>query len=150
MRSANKKFGNVGDIEILLAPNGQDEIIQAWDAKYGKVYLLEELGELTDKIGNHKSLEKVGFVVNGEPLIKQEVEEKLNEISEIYGLDVDLLSFDSWLSYILKENQISFESVAKDWLSVYVDYICLKNPKSAPIEEPTEMWLEELSVALKT
>lgn len=37
MRSANKKHGNVGDIELIT-----DEIIvEAWDAKYGKTYLLE-------------------------------------------------------------------------------------------------------------
>lgn len=35
MRSANKKHGNIGDVEILEAR----QIIESWDAKYGKAYL---------------------------------------------------------------------------------------------------------------
>ena len=35
MRSANKKHGNIGDIELM---EGHD-IIESWDAKYGKSYL---------------------------------------------------------------------------------------------------------------
>ncbi len=35
MRSANKKHGNIGDLEVLEKSN----IIEAWDAKYGKAYL---------------------------------------------------------------------------------------------------------------
>lgn len=42
MRSANKKHGNIGDIEILQAR----QIIESWDAKYGKSYLRDELSTL--------------------------------------------------------------------------------------------------------
>lgn len=41
MRSANKKHGNVADIEVT-APNNGDYVIEAWDAKYGKPYLRDE------------------------------------------------------------------------------------------------------------
>lgn len=149
MRSANKKFGNIGDIELLLAPNGQDEIIQAWDAKFGKSYMLEELGELTDKLGNHKNLQEVGFVVDGQPEIRTEIEDKLTEISDIYGVEVKLFSFESWLNYILSNNRVEFDEIAMDWLLSYISYICLKKPDVAPIEEPTEVWLEELIAILK-
>ena len=46
MRSANKKHGNIGDVELR---EGR-VIVEAWDAKYGKPYLRDELEELRDKI----------------------------------------------------------------------------------------------------
>ena len=46
MRSANKKHGNVGDIELMEL----SVIVEAWDAKYGKPYLRDELEELRDKL----------------------------------------------------------------------------------------------------
>ena len=36
MRSANKKHGNIGDIEVLSRSKSGSYIIQAWDAQYGK------------------------------------------------------------------------------------------------------------------
>ena len=42
MRSANKKHGNIGDIEIVKKHGGL-EILESWDAKYGKPYLRDEL-----------------------------------------------------------------------------------------------------------
>ncbi|UJP05122.1 MAG: hypothetical protein LZF61_09825 [Nitrosomonas sp.] len=49
MRSANKKHGNIGDVELLE----DDEIIESWDAKYGKAYLRDELDEVMEKANNH-------------------------------------------------------------------------------------------------
>jgi len=49
MRSANKKHGNIGDIELSFSPQGND-IIESWDAKYGKTYLRDELEELNEKL----------------------------------------------------------------------------------------------------
>lgn len=36
MRSANKKHGNVADIEIVGGGLGRSYVVEAWDAKYGK------------------------------------------------------------------------------------------------------------------
>lgn len=44
MRSANKKHGNIGDIELLE----DRQIVEAWDAKYGKSYLRDEIEELSE------------------------------------------------------------------------------------------------------
>ena len=49
MRSANKKHGNIGDIEVTTTEKSLS-IIEAWDAKYGKTYFRDELEELRDKI----------------------------------------------------------------------------------------------------
>jgi hypothetical protein len=59
MRSANKKHGNIGDVEILQSK----EIIESWDSKFGKTYLREELEELVDKLEAHSSVEIVGFII---------------------------------------------------------------------------------------
>jgi len=60
MRSANKKHGNIGDIEILQAR----QIIESWDAKYGKSYLRDELEELADKLEAHPAVVLAGFVTS--------------------------------------------------------------------------------------
>jgi hypothetical protein len=36
MRSANKKHGNIGDIEITTGKRDSLHIVESWDAKYGK------------------------------------------------------------------------------------------------------------------
>lgn len=145
MRSANKKFGNIGDIEILSSEEGSNNIIQAWDAKYGRTYLFDELGELTDKLASHKGLEDVGFVTIDTPELTNEIEERLTEVRETFGIDVKLMTFREWVEYMLKENSLILKDVAGKWLSNYVDYICLREKDIAPIEEPTEVWLDELN-----
>ena len=57
MRSANKKHGNIGDIELLE----NNEIVESWDAKYGKNYLRDEIDEVSEKLEYHEKVETVGF-----------------------------------------------------------------------------------------
>lgn len=59
MRSANKKHGNIGDVEII----DNDQIIESWDAKFGKSYLRDELEELNEKLAMHPLVERAGFVI---------------------------------------------------------------------------------------
>ena len=63
MRSANKKHKNVGDVEILLN-TGSTIILEAWDAKYGKEDLREEVEELSEKLQDHPDCALAGFVAN--------------------------------------------------------------------------------------
>ena len=77
MKSANKKFGNIGDIEVISCSEAETEIIEAWDAKYAKPYLYDELGELEDKLPSHKAISQAGFVCNTEPIIRDDINEKL-------------------------------------------------------------------------
>lgn len=60
MRSANKKHGNVGDIELTIG----NTIIEAWDAKYGKPYLRDELEELKDKLLLVPDVKIAGFITD--------------------------------------------------------------------------------------
>ena len=79
MRSANKKHGNIGDIEVVAGLQGM-HIIESWDAKYGKSYLRDELEELKDKLGEHPETAVAGFVVNQTPDLTSEIADRTDEL----------------------------------------------------------------------
>lgn len=74
MRSANKKHGNVGDIEL----SSDEIIVEAWDAKYGKTYLLDELDELRDKLIDNPGVEVAGFVADRSGMTDSQCYKKAN------------------------------------------------------------------------
>ena len=148
MRSANKKHGNVGDIEILE----DDEIIIAWDAKYGKGYLREEVEEAVEKVRHHKSVEVVGFVTTSDIERTGEITKRITEIKELHGIDITILSFKEWVQYTFKsieENTgCSEEDITKSWITNYCSYLCQKRRDIAPIDEPCLKWVDELQQLL--
>lgn len=101
MRSANKKHGNIGDIELLEKPNSM-LIAEAWDAKYGKNYLRDELEELKDKLENHPETRLAGFISSLEPLDKEEISIRKSEIEEEYGVKILFYSIQDWYSESVK------------------------------------------------
>ena len=82
MRSANKKHGNIGDIE--LEQDGQ--IIESWDAKFGKAYLRDELEELGDKLGAHPGVVVAGFVTSVAPERIAELGARIAELRDLHGV----------------------------------------------------------------
>ena len=74
MKSANKKNKNIGDIEIVEEDNIKF-IYEAWDCKYGKTYLSNELFELKEKL--HEETRVVGFIFNSTIEIKKEIQDKI-------------------------------------------------------------------------
>lgn len=92
MRSANKKHGNIGDIEILQAR----QIIESWDAKYGKPYLRDELEELADKLEAHPTVALAGFVTSVEPERREELTSRRQEIEDEFGISLEILTFRDW------------------------------------------------------
>ena len=141
MRNANKKHGNVGDIEIQ--ENGQ--IIEAWDAKYGKPYLRDELEELGEKIGAHPLLQTVGFVCNLEPDLRPEVKERQADLGELHGLSVEILTLEEWFAYQTKNAP---DTTAWRWMMAYAESLAQRRPIVAPIDEPCFVWLRDLQTAL--
>lgn len=141
MRCANKKFGNIGDIELLAGLEGSSEIIEAWDAKYGKNYLFDELGELEDKLPNHKSIRRLGFVIDSEAQTSEEIEQRKVEIVEMFGINVEILTFDDWTDEQFTRSKKNPDQTATDWFRAYVESICLKRLNAAPIDEPAESWV---------
>lgn len=146
MRSANKKHGNIGDVELK---DGR-VIIEAWDAKYGKSYLRDEIEELRDKILTSPGVKVAGFIVDGEVDRRRDIIERIEEISVETGVDIQLFSFDEWLQYQthrIAKSQL--DRIAGRWLIAVVESFAQRRPEMAPIDEPCEAWVKDLIQKLK-
>ena len=143
MRSANKKHGNIGDVEVL----DRNSIIESWDAKYGKPYLRDELEELNDKLIAHSDVLKAGFVCSETPDQSDEIVERTKEISELNRVEIEMLSIQDWvqkgelraISSGVKPNELAIS-----WLLAYIESLTQKRRTRAPIDEPCHQWLASL------
>lgn len=145
MRSANKKHGNIGDIEIIKKPGGL-EIIEAWDAKYGKPYLRDELDEVNEKLEDRSETEVVGFVVDTEPNKKTEIEERIREIEELHEVKVHIQSFEEWVkSQVIRATGANVPDLGKQWILAFSESLCQMRRERAPIDEPADAWVSALS-----
>ncbi|MGN0879742.1 MAG: hypothetical protein ACI4WT_09880, partial [Oligosphaeraceae bacterium] len=145
MRSANKKHGNIGDIEFLDG----NCIVESWDAKYGKAYLREELEELNEKLNSyHYPISKAGFVTSDSPLMNHEILKRMYEIEEITNTKIVIIDFRKWVSYIFERcnisGRISEEKLAQKWILNYTLSIAQRKRDIAPIDEPCSAWLQLL------
>ncbi len=150
MRSANKKHGNIGDIEIL--ENGQ--IVEVWDAKYGKSYLRDELEELNDKLGSHPSVLLAGFVTSVEPERREELIPRCQEIADFFGITIEIVTFREWIQQqfqrAIKSELVNEQQLAQKWLIAYTESLAQKRRDIAPIDEPCQQWLTTLKLLLET
>lgn len=141
MRSANKKHGNVGDVELKEGRR----IVEAWDAKYGKSYLYDELDELRDKLEANPGVLLAGFIVDDSLDLKAEIEEKADEVSITTDTDVRLYTFKEWVNSKLDEvPERERTALAKEWLTAVVESFARRRLEIAPIDEPCEGWLSDL------
>ena len=148
MRSANKKHGNVADIEVV-SPTNSLHIIEAWDSKYGKPYLRDELDELSEKLEMHPETEIACFVVNVEPDLRDDITQRMDEIASIHNTHIRLLSFDSFVKQELQRAGIENTAhYAIRWLTIYVESLSQKRRELAPIDEPCDEWLQNLQKML--
>ena len=146
MRSANKKHGNIGDVELK---DGR-VIVEAWDAKYGKPYLRDELEELRDKILTSPGVKVAGFIVDSEVDSRRDVINRAEEISLETGVEIELFSFDEWVAYQTKRIAKSeLDKVAARWLLAVVESFAQRRLDIAPIDEPCEAWVSDLIKKLK-
>ncbi len=140
MRSANKKHGNVGDVELMEDGN----IIEAWDAKFGETYLRDELEELNDKLGLHEAITKVGFVTSTEPEYLDKMAKRISEIEDLHQVRVSILSFDQWIDQQFARTDVGVEELPARWLLAYTESLAQRRQDIAPIDEPCFAWLSEL------
>ena len=142
MRSANKKHGNIGDIELLE----DNEIVEAWDAKYGIGYLRDQIEEIAEKLSSHEMLDTVGFVTSGEPERLDELLKRIGEIQELHAVKIQVFSFADWVNSIFKraiDSKLIDESdLAKNWGLAYIESLSQKRRDMAPIDEPCLHWLQ--------
>lgn len=149
MRSANKKHGNLGDVEIV-SPLNEYSIFESWDAKYGKPYLRDELDELEEKLMLHDETIVAGFVVDTTPNIKREITEKINELKDFSNTCVYIFSFDEWVDFQVTRTKgyIDKQELGKRWLLTFAECLAQKRRNQAPIDEPCDEWVQELYNAL--
>jgi lambda repressor-like predicted transcriptional regulator len=145
MRSANKKHGNVGDIELKQG----NQIIESWDAKYSKPYLRDELEELDDKLEYHPNVETAGFIVNTAVERSEEIVNRADEIALLHDCEVLLLSFSEWVELKTKGiTDVKRKELGTRWLIAVVESLGQKRPQIAPIDEPCDEWLDSLNSLL--
>jgi len=149
MRSANKKHGNIGDIELA---EGAD-IVEAWDAKYGKSYLREEIEEATEKISSHAHVRTVGFVTNVEIQRNLEINRRIQEIEALYAVEFKILTYDEWVNEIynkcIQTGMTTEIALSQNWIKCYVYSLAQKKRDVAPIDEPCLEWVRLLQKHLE-
>jgi len=150
MRSANKKHGNIGDIELLEA----QQIIESWDAKYGKSYLRDELEELADKLVGHPTVGMAGFVTSVEPERLEEIIVRCQEIQDELGVTIEILTLREWIkkqfNRALSDGLIREQELARAWITAYTESLAQRRREIAPIDEPCHQWLSSLKEILQS
>jgi hypothetical protein len=149
MRSANKKHGNVGDIEVINGTadsSGRTQVRIAWDAKYGKLELDREVLELRDKLADHGEIEAAGFVVDVDHNELPQTEYEIEGIGKI-----QVMGFDRWTAHCRAPSELVDEErlFAQEWLQAFVESLCQMRREIAPIDEPSIGWLRELTAAMR-
>ena len=144
MRSANKKHGNVGDIEIVLGGQRRLHVLEAWDAKYGKPYLRDELEELSDKLESHGETTIAGFVVDRKPEIDDDIQSRIEDLQALHGVDIFIQSFDEWVDAQIERYHQDATTTMNACLTAYVESLARRRLAVAPIDEPADQWLEDL------
>lgn len=143
MRTANKKAGSTGDIEIR---NLDDEVVEAWDAKYGKPYLWDELVELGEKLEQSHAMERAGFVVDRKPDLRADILDRKTEIERATKTSIYLMSFDEWARFqsgnVSEHDRVK---LANAWLTAVAESFGRKRLAVAPIDEPCETWIKDLT-----
>lgn len=144
MRSANKKHGNIADIEIIKKHGGL-EILEAWDAKYGKPYLRDELDEVSEKLEDHSETTTVGFVTDCAPSLKREIIQRREEIEELHEVEVVIQSFEEWVnSQVMRARSADRKHIPVEWVLAFGESLCQMRRELAPIDEPSDSWVEGL------
>jgi hypothetical protein len=149
MRSANKKHGNIGDIELLE----DDQIVESWDAKYGKGYLREEIEEAVEKLRNHDYIKTVGFVTSVEIERTVEISKRIDEIEQLYAIQLEVLVLEDWVDRIfntaIESGFVTEKELSQNWFITYCEYLSQKRRINAPIDEPCLDWVNLLTKILE-
>lgn len=144
MRSANKKHGNIGDIELLEG----SEIIESWDAKYGKSYLREELEEAAEKIQNHNNVRIVGFVTNVKIQRTAEMDKRITDLSSLHDVEFKIIEYENWVELMFKRcidsSLIDEKRLSQEWIKAYILTLSQRKRSIAPIDEPCIEWIKLL------
>jgi len=121
---------------------GNMDIIESWDAKYGKAYLRDELEELNDKLKSHPQTAIAGFVTDHEPNLKPEIRKRMDELELIHETEIHIMEFGEWVNFQIKKYELNPDKVGARWMIAIAESICQLRREIAPIDEPTTEWVE--------
>ena len=147
MRNANLKHSNFGDVELT----SDGEIVSAWDAKYGKANMREELEELDEKFSANSPPGNFGYVTSVPPEMSDEIIRRANEISHNHVVDIEIVHLGTWLKAQFAaaiEIGIDESQLASHWVTAYTGSLAQRRREYAPIDEPCYEWLAELKAKI--
>jgi hypothetical protein len=150
MRSANKKHKNVGDIEIEITPESR-VITEAWDTKFGKNDLRDEVEELFEKLKGQPECRIAGFITDQEPLISNGLANRIAQIEEALGgnVSIKILSFKDFTEEYIG-SRIDLDHSSASWIKAFVGCLAQRRRTQAPIDEPCHDWLRRYVELIKT
>ena len=62
-----------------------------------------------------------------------------------HNVKIHIVDFKTWVFSQIEQHSLDYNEVGKIWLIALVETICLKRRDIAPIDEPTNQWIEEFS-----
>ena len=89
----------------------------------------------------------MGFVVSGTPLVDDEIKNRINEIKDLTGNTIEILTFKEWLE--TRKDDVDSSELGRAWLKAYSESLGQKRRQLAPIDEPCNAWLESLKGILQ-
>lgn len=143
MRNANLKNSNFGDVELV----DDEEIVAAWDAKFDKSNMREELEELEQKFIMNSPPGRFGFVTSLEPDLSEEIRRRVAEISEDHVVELEIVKLSSWLERqfaVAVEVGVDPDLLSQLWVTNYAGSLAQRRREVAPIDEPCLQWMTEL------
>lgn len=83
----------------------------------------------------------------------EELEPRCKEIEEIFGISLEILTFEEWVkaqfNRVLLEGLTVEQELAARWLKAYTKSLAQLRRDMAPIDEPCYQWLLSLNEILK-
>lgn len=94
---------------------------------------------MSEKLEN-KTVEMVGFVVDTQSDLRDEIPELMAAITESAESDFQILSLAEWVELQLHRYGLERErdSIAQLWTRAYVESLCQRRREKASIDEPAD------------
>jgi len=88
-----------------------------------------------------------GYVLFPEKKEYTDVDRKILDIADEFGVEVQIYAFDEWVQEQLiraSNENIAENALAIAWIKAYTESFALMREDRAPIDEPTHDWLQSL------
>src|SRR4029077_20653177 len=86
-------------------------------------------------------VQRAGFVVEDGLASDTDATLRLAELQEICTAKLEILDFSTWAAQQAAAAK-GVEQVAAEWLTAYLQVLCLERKDRAPIDEPTSSWVQ--------